>query len=44
MKPSQDVWDINLATETVQWLRFVIALLFLSVHIQEEAAIVDEPR
>lgn len=46
MKPSQDVWDINLATDTVQWLHFVIALLFLSVqvHIEEEAAIVDEPR
>lgn len=44
MKPSQDVWHINLATETVQWLHFVIALLFLLVHTQEETAIVDEPR
>lgn len=44
MKPSQDVWYINLATETVQWLHFVIVLLLLSVHIEEEAAIVDEPR
>lgn len=34
----------QLATETVQWLHFVIALLFLSVHIQEEVAILDEPR